>query len=309
MLKIKLFLVVQLFLLLSMLLSCSGREDKNSVRVNFDDDHKSTPVLGNRNEMPVLRIAIAPVLSPKESFVYYRELFDYIGSKLQVKVEFRQRMSYQEVNQLLEQNLVDIAFICTGAYVDGQGGFDLLVAPVKNNNTYYQAYIITNVESGINSFDELRKRSFAFTDPISNTGSFYPKSLLSRLGESPEHFFSSVINTGSHDLSIQMVSRNLLDGASVNGLVFEYYREHQPELVQNIRVIQKSESFGMPHVVSALLLDSELREKVAMLLLELNEDEEKKKTLAKLSIDGFVLVDDSIYNSARVLNQSIWKGK
>jgi hypothetical protein len=39
-------------------------------------------------------------------------------------------MSYEEVNGLLDRNLVDMAFICTGAYIDGSDNFDLLVAPL-----------------------------------------------------------------------------------------------------------------------------------------------------------------------------------
>jgi hypothetical protein len=41
----------------------------------------------SENEMPVpLRVAIAAVISPKESFVYYRELFDFMSERLNMKL-------------------------------------------------------------------------------------------------------------------------------------------------------------------------------------------------------------------------------
>jgi hypothetical protein len=39
----------------------------------------------------------------------------------------------------------------------------------------------------------------------------------------------------SHDISIQMVSRNLVDAASIDGLIFDYLEIFQPDKVRNIR--------------------------------------------------------------------------
>jgi len=41
------------------------------------------------------------MVSPKETFVHYRELFEYIGRKIGRPVEMIQRKTYLEINQLL----------------------------------------------------------------------------------------------------------------------------------------------------------------------------------------------------------------
>ncbi|MGD8725581.1 MAG: hypothetical protein PVG00_16685, partial [Desulfobacterales bacterium] len=47
------------------------------------------------------RVAVAAMISPKETFVYYRQLLDYIGSRLDRDVQLIQRKTYEEINELL----------------------------------------------------------------------------------------------------------------------------------------------------------------------------------------------------------------
>jgi len=82
---------------------------------------------------------------------------------------------------------------------------------------------------------------FAFTDPDSNTGRLVPTFWLSQIGERPESFFSKTIYTYSHDNSILAVNRALVDGAAVDGLIWEYYHRKNPVFTSKTRVIRKSE--------------------------------------------------------------------
>jgi phosphonate transport system substrate-binding protein len=295
-------LLVSVFLIAS----CSGRE-QNVTAVDFFEGNAGKLSASENENALTLRVAIAAVISPRESFIYYRDLFDYMAERLDMKVEFMQRMSYGEVNGLLERNLVDMAFICTGAYIEGSDNFDLLVAPLTNNQPHYNAYLITNDDSGIDKFEDTRGRSFAFTDHLSFTGRIYALKRLADLGETPDSFFEDITYTMSHDISIQMVSRNLVDAAAISGLIFDYLEIFQPEKVRNIRVIEKSENFGMPPVVSSLLMDQELKLKIQQLFIDMHNDERGKETLSKLLIDRFEIVDDSLYNSVRKIRDEVWQ--
>jgi phosphonate transport system substrate-binding protein len=298
-----------IFLSLTYTTSCISDRNKDAVQVSFNEDYKRTMELEEVDSIPTLRIAIAPVLSPKESFGYYQDLFEYMGERLQMKIEFRQRMTYEDVNTMLERNLVDIAFICTGAYVEGEDRFELLAGPIYNNHPYYKGYIITNKLSGIKNFKDLRDRSFAFTDPLSNAGRYYPLHLLNEINETPESYFNNTLYTMSHDLSIQMVARNMVDGASVSGLIFEYVKKHHPDMVKNIEIIEKSENFGSPPIVNSLLLDRQKKEEIKKVLLELHTHERGQKILDNLLIERFAVVDDSIYDYVRNMYKSLWEEK
>ena len=190
--------------------------------------------------------------SPKVTFNYYHELIQYISGKVGHPIYFKQKKTYEEVNELLENGEVDFAFICSGAYIEEADNkyIKLLVAPEINHQTYYQAYIITNKELAIDSFEELEGHSFAYTDPMSNTGCLYPTKQLKILSSDKDLFFSKTIYTYGHDISIQMVNRGIIDAASVHSLIFNYISDIYPDRVKNIKIIKKSELFGMPPIVT-----------------------------------------------------------
>jgi len=182
-----------------------------------------------------IEVVIGAMISPKETFSNYKELFEYITSKLDKKLTIVQRKSYSESNELLTTNQVKVGFICSGAYLKIRDKCDLLVVPVFNKLPYYQAYIIVNKSSSIKNIYDLKGKSFAFTDPLSNTGKFYPEKRINELFNTDSHnFFSKTTYSNSHDASIQLVEKGLVDGASIDGLIYEYMLKKTPEKVQNI---------------------------------------------------------------------------
>jgi phosphonate transport system substrate-binding protein len=295
--KNRLFLAFLVFFLF-LAFSCSGPRHE-SVTVDFSTSTEEGDDYAGHDSLPVLRVAIATVISPRESFVYYKELFDYISQRLHLKVEFKQRMTYQEVNELLAQNLVDIAFICSGAYVVGSENMELLVVPVHNGLPYYQGYIITQQNSAFTRFEDFRGKSFTYSDPLCFTGKLFIDGKLKGMGTSSDEFFSQVLYSSSHDISIQMVSRNLADGASVNGLIFDYLSQFQPEAIQNIRLIEKSNYFGIPPIVNSRDLDRSLRSEIQELFLDMHLHEQGRQIMYQLQVDRFILAGDTLYDGIR----------
>lgn len=297
--------IIALFILMQF--SGCGPSGQQPVEIDFSPRASSAPIATPGDTLRVLSVAIAPVISPKESFVYYKELFDYMGDRLNMKIEFKQRMSYAEVNSMLERDIVDLAFICTGAYVDGSESMDLLAGPVFRGKPFYHAYIITNINSPIEVFEDLKGKSFAYTDPLSHTGKLYPMKRIIDLELDTASFFNKTVYSGSHDVSIQMVARNLIDGASVSGLIYEYMQSSQPELMKNLRIIEVSEPFGVPPIVTSLLLDPEIKKQVKDLFLNLHKDAQGREILDKLLIDKFDIIEDSMYTSIRKISETVWE--
>ena len=90
--------------------------DNDVVIVDFDKT-----ITDNRSETDiskgvVLNVAVAAMISPKETFSFYQDLLDYIGSKMDRNVNLVQRKTYGEVNALFQKGQVDLAFICSGPY-------------------------------------------------------------------------------------------------------------------------------------------------------------------------------------------------
>ena len=279
-----------------------ARPTKRRPRPLFSDTVTTSQDYGKDTISPIY-IAIASMTSPRETVHYYHDLIDYISKKIGRPIYFKQKQTYEEVNHMLATGEVDFAFICSGAYIEEQpkGDIQILVAPVINHQTYYQAYIITQKNSGINSFKDLHGHRFAFTDPLSNTGCLYPRKQLNRLATNEDQFFSKTIFTYGHDISIQMVNQGIVDAASVHSLIYNYIANTHPELVANIRIIEESELFGMPPVVTPSNLEVKYFQKYRDVFLHIHEDSLGVSILRKLKIEKFVTVNDSIYDNVRHL--------
>ncbi|MFZ3384492.1 MAG: phosphate/phosphite/phosphonate ABC transporter substrate-binding protein [Candidatus Methanoperedens sp.] len=261
-----------------------------------------------------INVAIASVVSPKESYEYYGEMIQYVSRKLGGEVKIIQRRSYQEVNELIKNNEIDFAFVCSGAYIDGNSefGMKILVAPVVHGKSTYNSYIIVHKNSNYTSLNDLRGKKFAFSDPLSNTGKLYPTYRLYLMNETPESFFgideqgrNNSFYTYSHDNSIIAVAEQIAEGAAVDSLVYEDMKELQPEIISKTRIIETSPPFGIPPVVVSKNIDPFLDERLMNIFLKMDKDEEGKKILSKVKIDRFVYIQDNAYDSIREMRKQI----
>lgn len=249
----------------------------------------------------VLRVAFAGVVSPTETLKSYSQMVSYLAQALHRPVEMVQRSTYAEINDLVKSRYVDLAFVCSLAYILGKNEFDmeLLVVPEVNGETVYHSYLIVPTNSEAKSMADLKNRTFAFTDPISNSGRLAPIYRLHQMGQTPDSFFRKYTFTYSHDNSIRAVAEGLVDGAAVDSLVYDYIISREPEIGARTRVIEKSPPYGIPPVVVPPALDQEIKARLRSLFLNMDQDEAGQAVLKSLSIDRFVIGDDSSYDTIR----------
>jgi phosphonate transport system substrate-binding protein len=282
---------------------CSSDQDPT-----FVDFSKKMAVSQFPEEPPdgaVIRVAVAAMISAKESVVYYHQLLDFIANQLGHKIQLIQRKTYGEINELLKNGKIDLAFICSGPYATGRQtyGFEALAVPQVRGKYSYQSYLIVNRNSSFQGLMDLRGKTFAFTDPDSNTGKLVPTYWLIKRQERPKEFFGKIIYTYSHDNSIMAVATSLVDGATVHEQIWEYFHKKNPTFTANTRVIKKSQPFGNPPVVASKYLASQLKADIQRLLLTMHLDPQGKKILDELMIDRFLHPDDKWYESIVAMKQ------
>jgi len=294
-----------IFFFLLTFICCQKDQSNNKVKVDFSKKEEINSKI-NESGIP-LQAAVAAMISPEENFYYYTKIFDYISQHMNREIIFKQRKTYSEVNTLLESKELDFAFICSGAYVDAKEDFgaEILVVPQINGKTSYHAYIIVRSDSDYEKFADLKGLSFAYTDPLSNTGCLYPKFLVRQLNFVENNFFSQVMFTYAHDYSIQAVDSELVEAASVDSLIYDYFQTNNPHKVDKLKIINKSEPFGMPPVVVHPELEPSIRKKLETILIEMSENPEGKEILEHLSIDRFVLGHDKNYDSIRKMKATL----
>ncbi len=285
----------------TLLIAGCSREEPKKVDLSKTEiiDHRG------RGGKGVVRIAVGGMITPKEGFVYYRDFLDFIGKELGIPVEYVDAPSYDEINNMIENRDIDAAIVCSGPYVDGHRkfGMELLAAPKAYGGTVYHSYIIVPKGSPARTLDDLKGKSFAFTDPLSNTGRLVPEYLLAKKGERSSRFFSKTVYSGSHDKSIQSVADSLVDGAAVDSLIWEYLNRIKPELTSKTRIILRSDPYAIPPFVVHPSLDPTLKEKLRTVLLTAHGKPEGKILLDKMMIERFVPIEDKAYDSIREMKR------
>lgn len=255
-----------------------------------------------------LKIGVAAMISPKETKNYYTDMINYVGERIGKKVEIIQRENYSEMDSLLEKGDVDVAFICAGPYVKDHNkfGVELLVAPQSYGKPFYHAYIIVPADSGASKLADLKGKRFAFTDPKSNTGRLVPTFMIAKqFNTTPEKFFSQVIYTKSHDRSIEAVAKKLVDGASVDSLIYDYAVKKNPVYTSHTKIIEKSPPYGIPPVVVTKKIDKNIKEKLKKAFLDMHKDPKGRAILDGIMVDRFVIPRDSDYDSVREMEKFI----
>lgn len=290
-------------LALSMLMAgCRGTKSKPIPLTTHAPASQTTEP--SRNDKAIL-VAMAPILSPKETLSAYSGLVDYIGEQLHRPARVVQTNSYSDTNEMIREGLCDVAFVCSLPYVAGKKDFGLqaLVIPQVGGNTTYRCYIIVPADSSAGSLLALKGRSFAFVDPLSNTGRLAPVHMLRHRGVNPDRFFSRTIYTHSHDNSIRAVADGLVEGAAVSDLAYQFMAE-QGNGTKGTKVIEKSEPFGMPPVVVPPHIDPQLKAELRTVFLNMHRSPRGRVILKKLRFDKFLLPDKSSYQSLRRMQEA-----
>lgn len=291
-------LIVSIVCLLLLNAGCGHKEE--SMDVSLEKTRTDAVTKKDRGGQSI-RFAVGAMLTPREGFAYYKHFLDYVGEKMRRPIEFVDRENYEEVNNLLKSGGIDAAFVCSGPYVDGHKdfGLELIAAPQAYGKTVYYSYIIVFKDGPIRNFKELRGKTFAFTDPMSNTGALVPTYMLAMMKETPDSFFKKYIYSKSHDKSIKAVSQGVVDGAAVDSLIWEYMNRTKSEFTSKTRIIAKSPPYGIPPVVVRPGLAPELKRKLTDVILAAHRDEKGAGILKEMAIEKFVPINDSAYDSIR----------
>jgi len=257
--------------------------------------------LHGQEKRETVRIGVASMITPVDSVAYYQDIVDYVAEKLGQDAEMVHRRTYDEMDRMLAKGEVDAAFICSAPYVKDKRefGVELLAAPVVAKEPFYRSYIIVHKDSPIRSFDDLQGKSFAFTDPKSNSGKLYPEYYLAKKGMTPDDFFESYIYSYSHNKSVELVAKKVVDGAAVESPVYQYLKKKGSPYVLQTRIIHKSPKFGMPPVVVRAELPTFIKEKMREILTSMHRDPAGRKILDAMLIDRFMEVRESNYDSIR----------
>jgi phosphonate transport system substrate-binding protein len=220
----------------------------------------------------------------------------YLETALGTAVEFVQRATYGQVLDVLRTGQVQFAWICGYPYVLHRHELRLVAVPHWRGRPLYQSYLIADASRPYDGLESLRGRSFAYSDPLSNSGFLYMQHLLRRQGEDPAHYFSRSFFAHSHRHVVEAVADGLADGGAVDGYVWETLAELRPSLTGRTRVLRRSPDFGFPPIVAGPQVSARAAAAFADALMAMSEHPLGRSVLAELRLDRFAPGDVRLFD-------------
>lgn len=93
------------------------------------------------------------------------------------------------------------------------------------------------------------------------------------------------------------MARGLAQSGSVDGYVWEVMRRLEPELVDQTKIVRRSEWLGFPPIASPKILASDVRiSEFRNALVGMNLDAEGRVILEMLQLDGFAVEDEKLFD-------------
>jgi phosphonate transport system substrate-binding protein len=110
-----------------------------------------------------------------------------------------------------------------------------------------------------------------------------------------------MIETGSHERSLQLVLEGQADAAAIDSHVLDTLLWQNKDLELQLRVIARLGPSSIPPVVVARSLDSNLKCRLQEALITMHNDPGAASWLHQGRIDHFVAVTDADYNDIRTI--------
>ncbi|MCA1803906.1 MAG: PhnD/SsuA/transferrin family substrate-binding protein [Xanthomonadaceae bacterium] len=198
------------------------------------------------------------------------------------------------------------SWTCGFPYVRHRPALQLVAVPRFQGAPLYRSYLITSVHNrDIQSWLDLRGKTFAYSDPDSNSGFLYPQFAMQEQGVEPYKWFRRGFFTWSHRNVVEAVASGLADAGAVDGYVWETLTQIHPELTSQTRVVLKSPEFGHPPIVAGTRYEPEALANVQRALLDMERSPEGQHLLQTLNLDGFIPGDASLYDSVEHMMMAV----
>ncbi len=252
-----------------------------------------------------LVLAFIPQENPEKLLGDIEVISAFISRETGVPVSGFVTSDHAAAVEALRNGDADISFMGALPFViaEREVGAEVILSEVYRGKPVYTGRLFVRRDSGIARIEDLRGKSIAFADPISESGYLYPLQIfvdagLLEQGQDPKAFFGEVYFAGGYQQAMQAMATGLVDAAGAS-----QYAELLLGAEQQTQIHWIGESELIPsHVVIARMgLDMSLKAKFVAAMLKLNEPANKSLLTHVYSPDGYVEADSSMFEGVREL--------
>ncbi|MBI6630381.1 phosphate/phosphite/phosphonate ABC transporter substrate-binding protein [Pontibaca salina] len=252
-----------------------------------------------------LVLAFIPQENPEKLIGDIAIISEWLSDEIGIPVRGFVTSDHAAAVEALRNGDADISFMGALPYVlaNEHVGAQIILQEVYRGEPSYTSRIFVRRDRGIKELADLKGKTIAFADPISESGYLYPldefaaAGLLER-GADPSTFFDRLLFAGGYQQAIQAVASGLVDAAGAS-----QYSELllSPEQQQEVIWISETPSLPSHGVIARDGLDADLRERFVNAMLKLNDPDHQELLQHVYSPDGYIIADPGAYEPVRDL--------
>lgn len=241
---------------------------------------------------------LAPNMEP-----VYQAVSSAIGRQLGMTTELVVEVDYENCRN----DVNDICFVCSLPYVmferDGISPAEPIAAPVLAGSRYggkpiYFSDVVVHRDNPAATFSDLRGMSWAYNEPLSQSGYGITRYHLVTIRET-QGFFGDVIQSGFHEQSIEMVADGRVDASAIDSQVLSVTMRDRPDLADALKVIDALGPSTIQPVAVSKRFDAEFRSEVRDVIVDFSNNEDGRLANSLGFIERWVPVSGADYDDIR----------
>ena len=220
-------------------------------------------------------LAFIPQENPEKLIGDIEVVTEYLGQELGQPVRGYVTIDHAAAVEALRNREADISFMGALPFVIAhqQIGAEVLLSEIYRGKASYYGRIFVRRDSGIRTLADLRGKTIAFADPISESGYIYPLDLfarqeLLRRGGDPQDFFGTVYFAGGYQQAVHAVANGYVDAAGASQFAELLLT---PQQLQEITWIAQTDEIPSHAVIARRDLPSAMLAGFKRAMLQMNE--------------------------------------
>lgn len=251
-----------------------------------------------------IRVAMVPTEDVQQQLLNLEPLRVYLSENVGIPFEFQITTDYSGAIEALKYKHVELAWLGPFTYVLASQMTDIepLIAGVRSDSgaATYNSILVTRKDSGIQTPEDIRGRTFAFLDPASTSGYLVPMHMFKELNIDPEMDFSSVVYAGSHSAVELAVFNGTVDAGADSLPSFNLMVDKGLIDPDQMIIFWTSEDIPPSPLVIRGDLDENLKDKIREAWLNA-----PGVIAAEGQMDGYISVTDQEYDFIREIVKSL----
>lgn len=256
---------------------------------------------GWQKDHPVIKYGVIPVETQTQTTSSMDEFLKHAEKETGVKWKLFQASNYSGVMNAMIADQIDLAWLSGKSYCqtheDSKGGVEPVVAAQEPDGSMgYVSVLVVKTDSPYKSYEDLKGKTVARTDPLSGSGYIVPTLEFNKMGKPVDQYYNSPLS-GGHPQGVMGVLKGTYDGAftwtSKDDNIGNIRKMIDKGLLKRdqIRVIWTSKPLPSPPIVIRKSLPLAMRIDLAKMFVRLKDHDMKlAEAIAQGKTNGLVSV-------------------